>query len=59
MENLLIEEKSFESERKVVLEERKMRYENSPSGKLFLKMMQTVFEGTPTVDLLLVMKRIS
>ena len=35
MENLLIEEKSFESERKVVLEERKMRYENSPSGKLF------------------------
>ena len=47
MENLLIEEKSFESERKVVLEERKMRYENSSGGKLFLKMMQTVFKDTP------------
>ena len=47
MGNLLIEEQSFESERKVVLEERKMRYENSSGGKLFLKMMQTVFEGTP------------
>ena len=47
MGNLLIEEKSFESERKVVLEERKMRYENSSGGKLFLKMMQTVFKGTP------------
>ena len=47
MGNLLIEEKSFESERKVVLEERKMRYENSSGGKLFLKMMQTVFKDTP------------
>jgi len=47
MNNLLLEEKSFESERLVVLEERKMRYENSPTGKLFLKMMQTVFKGTP------------
>ncbi len=47
MGNLLIEEKSFESERKVVLEERKMRYENSPGGKLFLSMMQTVFKSTP------------
>jgi len=47
MENLLIEEKSFESERKVVLEERKMRYENSSGGKIFLKMMQTVFKDTP------------
>jgi zinc protease len=47
MGNLLIEEKSFESERKVVLEERKMRYENSSGGKIFLKMMQTVFKNTP------------
>ena len=47
MGNLLIEKNSFESERKVVLEERKMRYENSPGGKLFLAMMQTVFKGTP------------
>ena len=47
MGNLTLEEKSFESERLVVLEERKMRYENSPVGKLFLAMMQEVFKGSP------------
>ena len=47
MESLLLEEKAFESERMVVFEERKLRYENKPSGKLYLKMMQAMFEGTP------------
>ena len=45
--NLLLDPKTFESERNVVLEERKLRYENSPGGKLYLTMMQNVFKGTP------------
>jgi zinc protease len=45
--NLLLDPKTFESERNVVLEERKLRYENSPGGKLYLTMMQKVFKGTP------------
>ncbi|WP_127715757.1 pitrilysin family protein [Halobacteriovorax sp. HLS] len=44
---VLLEEKAFEKERAVVLEERKYRYENSPRGLLFQEMMQNVFEGTP------------
>jgi zinc protease len=47
MGHLTIETKSFESERLVVKEERKMRYENSPMGKLYLSMMKAVFKGTP------------
>ena len=47
MENLLLEQQSFESERNVVLEERKMRYENSPSGKLWMALMKNIFEATP------------
>lgn len=47
MQNLALNPKSFESEKQVVLEERKMRYENSDSGKIYLEMMQNVFEGTP------------
>ena len=47
MENLLLDEKSFENERNVVIEERKSRYENSPSGKLFLSLTKNMFEGTP------------
>lgn len=47
MENLLLEKESFESERAVVLEERKMRYENSDNGKLFQEMMSEVFKNTP------------
>lgn len=47
MANLLLEPKAFESERKVVFEERKMRYENSPRGQLFLATMKAIFEGTP------------
>ncbi len=47
MEHLGVNEKAFESERKVILEERKMTHENKPSGMIFLKMMQAVFENTP------------
>ena len=47
MQNLLLEPVSFESERKVIFEERKMRYENSPDGLLFLAIMKKIFEGTP------------
>jgi len=47
LEHLLLEPYSFESERKVIFEERKMRYENSPDGFLYLMMMKKVFEGTP------------
>lgn len=47
MQNLVLEEVPFEKERKVVLEERKMRYENKPSGKIHLAMMKSIFKGTP------------
>lgn len=47
MQSVLLLPEAFESERQVVLEERKMRYENSPQGKLYLTMMQEVFKGTP------------
>lgn len=47
MQNLLLEKKAFESERKVVLEERKMRYENSPYGQLYMHTFEKMFEGTP------------
>ncbi len=47
MQNLLLENFSFESERKVIFEERKMRYENSPDGLLFLALMKKMFVGTP------------
>tara|TARA_B100000029_G_C17572324_1_gene957050 strand:+ start:1138 stop:2526 length:1389 start_codon:yes stop_codon:yes gene_type:complete len=47
MVNLLLIPQTFESERQVVLEERKQRYENRPMGRLFLTMMQAVFEKTP------------
>lgn len=47
LQNLLLEPVSFESERQVIFEERKMRYENSPDGLLYLEMMKKIFEGTP------------
>lgn len=46
MQNLLLEEKTFNSERNVILEERKMRYENSPKGKLYLALMNHMQRGT-------------
>jgi zinc protease len=47
MENLALDPDDFEKERAVVLEERKMRYENSPKGQLYQLMMTTLFAGTP------------
>ncbi|HXH76293.1 MAG TPA: pitrilysin family protein [Bacteriovoracaceae bacterium] len=47
MENLLLDVDDFTKEREVVLEERKMRYENSPRGQLYLELMQSLYEGTP------------
>ncbi len=47
MQHLALVPEAFEKERKVVLEERKMRYENSPQGQLYLTLMQEMFTGTP------------
>lgn len=47
MVNLTLDPVTFESERQVVLEERKLRYENSPQGKIYLTMMKKVFKNTP------------
>jgi zinc protease len=47
MENLLLDEDDFNKERQVVLEERKMRYENSPRGQIYLELMKNLYEGTP------------
>jgi zinc protease len=47
MENLALDPDDFSRERAVVLEERKMRYENSPRGQLYQLLMQTFFAGTP------------
>lgn len=47
MVDVLLEPSAFESERNVVFNERKMRYENRPQGKLYYGMMQSVFEKTP------------
>ncbi len=47
MENLLLDLEAFNKERQVVLEERKMRYENSPRGQLYLELMVALYEGTP------------
>ena len=47
MNNLKILPIPFEKEKKVILEERRLRYENRPAGKLYLAMMQEVFKGTP------------
>lgn len=47
LDNILLIPESVESERAVVFEERKLRYENRPEGKIYLSMMQAVFEKTP------------
>jgi len=47
LENLLLDKEAFEKERAVVLEERKMRYENSPRGQLYLGLMKNLYKGTP------------
>ncbi|HXH30481.1 MAG TPA: pitrilysin family protein [Bacteriovoracaceae bacterium] len=45
--NLNLDEDEFNKERAVVLEERKMRYENAPKGQLYLEMILTLFKNTP------------
>ncbi len=47
MENLILDTDEFNKERAVVLEERKMRYENSPRGQLYQLLMSTFYAGTP------------
>ena len=47
MKNATIVPTHFESERQVIFEERKYRYENSPGGKFSLAIMKEVFKGTP------------
>ncbi len=47
LENLLLDAEAFEKERAVVLEERKMRYENAPRGQLYLALMKELYKGTP------------
>lgn len=46
MENLSLDPDDFNKERAVVLEERKMRYENSPRGQLYQLLMSTLFAKT-------------
>lgn len=47
IQNLALNPDAFEKERKVILEERKYRYENSPRGQLYQAMFKEVFRGTP------------
>ncbi len=47
MRNLIIDEKNLESERQVVLEERRVRTENSPMGQAFLAMYSTAYKVHP------------
>jgi len=47
MQNLLLEPTGFKSEKQVVLEERKMRYENSPSGQRYVTYMNKMMKNTP------------
>ena len=47
MSNLVLDPEEFEKERGAVLEERKMRYENSPRGQMYSSMMKVMFKGTP------------
>ena len=47
MTSILLHPVALNGERQVVFEERKVRYENSPRGKLYLALMQNIFENTP------------
>ena len=47
MQHLTLDPVSFEKERQVIMEERKMRYENSPNGQLWLSITKNMFEGSP------------
>lgn len=47
MENLLLEEEAFKLEKQVVLEEKKMRYENSDHGKMRRLFLESIYVDTP------------
>lgn len=47
MQNLLLDPKEFESERKVVMEERRMRYEDDPVSIMIEQMTATAFLAHP------------
>lgn len=47
MQNLLLDPREFESERKVVMEERRMRYEDDPVSSMLEQMMATAFLAHP------------
>ena len=47
MQNLELLPASFDSEKLVIFEERKMRYENSPEGQLYLGALKEIFIKTP------------
>jgi len=47
MQNLLLDPPEFLAEKNVVLEERKMRYENSPRGQLYIRTLGVMYTGTP------------
>jgi zinc protease len=47
MQNLLIEPKEFQSEREVVKEERRMRYEDDPVNTMVEQMMSVAFSSHP------------
>jgi len=47
MSNLVLDPVSFEKEKLVVLEERRMRYENSPPARAHQRLLQEMYKGTP------------
>ncbi|MFA5352719.1 MAG: pitrilysin family protein [Thermodesulfovibrionales bacterium] len=47
MQNLLLNEADFQSERKVVMEERRMRYEDDPENSLYEEIIATSFKAHP------------
>jgi zinc protease len=47
MQNLLIDPEEVESERKVVMEERRLRYEDDPQGLLYEEVVAAAFKNHP------------
>lgn len=47
LKNLAFDSEAFEKERNVILEERKMRLENSPQGQIFNETLKNMYKGTP------------
>lgn len=47
MQSLNLEDSEFQKEREVVLEERRMRYDNDPGGMIWETLSSLVFHGSP------------